>query len=557
MILSIVTGTYNRSGHLRHMIDSARRNIPHGWRYEFVVVDGGSADGTQAWCKEQPDVRLIEHGELRGAIAAFCDGARAARGDYVLLANDDIVFNPGAIFPAVAHLETHLTCGAVAFADNRPSPGYSDGYKVQVMRAMRDGVAVDVPYAQVGLFRRALGEAAGWWGADDPDFPGHTYGGDNYLSARIWEMGYTVDVVAGCTVNDLVPMDDLRQRNQAVERDNPAAYYKRYPQGPALPNALAAGADERLRVLYMPIYERGYGKYKAGLREALARVGVVYEIDYVNEPYDLPGIVRAWQPHLLLMQAHDANSIRLDSLHQARQICPSMVVVNWNGDVYTRGLTDAAMLDYLRHVDAQLVVNAAALDVYQQHGIPAAYWQVAFEPVDYDALPVMPAHEIVFLGNAYSPARRELGATLKATGRDVGLYGFGWAFEQRNTTYHFAESAALYRSAKIAIGDNQYPNERGFVSNRLFEALASGAFLLHQHVEDMDELTGLRAGTHYVEWGDLDDLQRQIETWLAPRRDARRRRIAEAGRAYVHEHHSFDARVRELWDILEQLYERA
>src|SRR4051812_22400510 len=92
MLLSLVSGTYNRLAPLRQMVESARRYLHRGLAYEIVIVDGGSTDGTQTWCRAQPDVRLIEHGALKGAIAAFCDGAFAARGKYVLLANDDVQF---------------------------------------------------------------------------------------------------------------------------------------------------------------------------------------------------------------------------------------------------------------------------------------------------------------------------------------------------------------------------------------------------------------------------------------------------------------------------------
>jgi len=102
MLLSVVTGTYNRRESLAQMIASARREIPRGIAYEFVVVDGGSTDGTLEWCKQQPDVYLIQHGALLGAIRAFCDGARTARGEYVLLANDDIEFRPYSIIAAIS-----------------------------------------------------------------------------------------------------------------------------------------------------------------------------------------------------------------------------------------------------------------------------------------------------------------------------------------------------------------------------------------------------------------------------------------------------------------------
>ena len=110
-------------------------------------------------------------------------------------------------------------------------------------------------------------------------------------------------------------------------------------------------------------------------------------------------------------------------------------------------------------------------------------------------------------------------------------------------------AAALYRRCKIAIGDNQY-GDKGFVSNRLFEALANGAFLLHQTIPGLEELTGLVDGVHYVSWGDYDDLRAQARTYLAD--DAARRRIAAAGEAFVRAHHSFDARVQELFTLIER-----
>lgn len=555
MILSIVTGTYNRLHHLRTMITSARINIPAGISYEIIIVDGGSIDGTQAWCKAQADIILIEHKELRGAIAAFCDGAKAARGDYVLLANDDILFDFDSIIPAIMHLETNPTCGAVAFADDRLAPGYEHvrGFKVQEMPARRNGHTVPAIYAQVGLFRRWLGDAAGWWGADDSDFDGHTYGGDNYLSARIWESGYSVEIVDGCRIRDSSPIDELRDHNYAIERQNPGLYHERFPGGPVLTDRpqMDNPQSERLRILYLPIYERGYGKYKRGLRDALARAGLVYEIDYVNQRFDLSRVVRQFQPHVLLMQCHAHNSIDVSALAEARQIYPGMLVVNWNGDVYEQQLVSKDILQFLRHVDLQLTVNFNVLPRYEMEGIHSAYWQVAFEPVDYENLPVVPKHDVVMLANAYSPERQQFGMLLQnMPGINVGLYGRGWKYAQGESTYNFAKGAALYQNAKIAIGDNQYPNDYGFVSNRIFEALASGVFLLHQTISGLEELTGIQDGVHYVAWSDITDLQRKIKHWLQPRYSKRRQQIAAMGREYTHSHHSFDCRVRELFQEL-------
>jgi hypothetical protein len=559
MQLSIVTGTYNRREYLAQMVKSARSCMPRGMDYEFVIVDGGSTDGTIDWCLQQADIELIEQGELLGAIKAFDAGAYAARGEYVILGNDDIVFHPNSIVPAIVALESDTRAGAVAFLDDRPAPGYGSEFKIQTMTVLdTNGVSVNAPYAQVGMFRRWLGDACGWWGSRDTAFNGHTYGGDNYLSSRIYEHGYSVAVVETCKVSDLIPPDGLRERNHEIEQQNGSAYYRRYPTPPifAAQPTIANPQEEKLRTLYLPIFEPHEGAqqlHKKGLREALSRQGLVYEIDYVNTRYDLVEAVKAFKPHLLLIQAHAPNAIPVDKLKAAREVHPNMIVVNWNGDVYEKQLISPEMLAYLHHFDLSLVVNENVVPIQERAGIPSAYWQVGYEPVDYDALPDVPAHEVVFLANCYSDSRKALGRLLQSMpGINVGLYGRGWNYGNGDCTYNFPVSSALYSTARISIGDNQYPDHRGFVSNRIFEALASGAFLLHQTVPGLEDLTGLVDGTHYVSWSDEMDLQQKIKHYLTQRYEKGRARIAEAGRDYVRSAHNFDKRVEELFRLIQR-----
>lgn len=113
--------------------------------------------------------------------------------------------------------------------------------------------------------------------------------------------------------------------------------------------------------------------------------------------------------------------------------------------------------------------------------------------------------------------------------------------------YDFKSACKVYRGAKISIGDSQWP-ETGFVSNRVFQALAAGgSALAHQWFRDM-ELLGLVDGETCIIWKGFADLENKIRYYL--NHEDERRRIARAGERLALEKHSFDARVQELLEML-------
>ena len=114
-MITVVTGTYNRLPYLQAMLNSAYQSageIP----IDFVIVDGGSTDGTIEWCKTRNDIRLIEQGQLLGACRAFNAGFDVVESDYALAANDDIEFNGDGIQRAYGHLVNHPSSGGVALS---------------------------------------------------------------------------------------------------------------------------------------------------------------------------------------------------------------------------------------------------------------------------------------------------------------------------------------------------------------------------------------------------------------------------------------------------------
>jgi hypothetical protein len=194
-----------------------------------------------------------------------------------------------------------------------------------------------------------------------------------------------------------------------------------------------------------------------------------------------------------------------------------------------------------------LGVNETVKEPYAQHGIKYEYWQVASEePTDY---PTMPEYDVLFLANCYSDGRRKFGETLKSLPYKVGLYGSGWGDLGEGTTlYDFSTSHALMRNSKIVIGDNQHPTQTGFVSNRFFETLHAGAFLLHQPIPGFERLTGFKVGKHYAEFTDTQSLADQVHYWMG--NETKREKIRKAGNRLCKSKHSFDARVKELFDVL-------
>jgi glycosyltransferase involved in cell wall biosynthesis len=566
--ISVVTGTWNRLSLLKEMIASTRAQFPVGMSYEIIVADGGSTDGSLEWLREQRDIVLLEQGKLIGAVKAFTEAAKVARGQYVVMANDDIEFWDGAILKAIIYINEHQNCGQVAFEDNRLWG--NERYDVQYMPAFApDGRSTSALYGQVSLCPRWLGDAVGWWGGDDPTFPSRTYGADNYLSSRIWEMGYTVNRVEGARIRDFMPSDELRAINtEKKSRDNDAdAWLKRFNGGPRIVTepliAAPSGYERKLRILYLPIYERDHKaqhEQKRGLRDALAKYFWVAEYDYfaASDPAtmrsQLIALIQTFEPDMVLSQLHGPDMITERMLLELRSLCPRMVWANWNGDYWPAGLTSQGMIDLLRYVDLQLVVNGSVLKDYEARGIPAAYWQIGYEEPG-DELPDEPAYDILFQGGGYSEKRLELGKWLHFVAKadalgTVGLVGYNWGDLGTgiDTLYDFAAGKALINHARVVIGDNQYPDAYGFFSNRVLQTLAAGGgLLLHQHVPGMEELTGLIDGIHFIGWRDLEDLRVKLNYWLNPENEKKRRKVARAGMIFVREAHSFDARLRELF----------
>lgn len=564
MIVSVVSGTYNRLQHLKQMVQSVRISIGGKIPYEVVLVDGGSSDGTIEWCRQQDDIKLIEQGELLGGVKAFNAGAVTAAGRYVILANDDVVFVGTSILRAIAFMEDHPRTGVGCFYQDR------DGkpWHVETMPAVKDGRQGTAYYGQVCIVPKELGDRVGWWGSYL-----HTYGGDNELSANILELGYKVTPIECACIHDLQAQDTLRTINhgnpgQMARRGQPhpdtVKWYKKWSRnglvGPVISNKGVSLRQKQQRFLYAPIYEPGHAlqrRTKTGLFDALSEHGLVYEHDYVAKGVQhLLEIAEDFQPDVMVLQVQDVSTITIGTMRELRQLCPNAKIVTWNGDYHPDNLYNiqyARALSYADHAGFALASDKFR-DFCRKHNVPWFYWQIGYEETDAKPLPNTPRHDVVFLGNGYSSRRRALGnylASLRNEGIDVGIYG-AWPPETRSNganLYDFAEGARLYQNAKIAISDQQWPDATGYVSNRLFQAMAAGGCtVMQERFDGMEEWLGLEPGRHLLTWRNFDELGKKIDDVL--RNDRVRKKISKNGAKFMRKNHSFKRRVEELLEVL-------
>ena len=89
--VSIITPSVDGWHHLEPFLESVYAQDFPRERYDVIVVDNGSSDGTaEHLARRYPDVRVISNPENVGFAAANNQGARLARGRYLALLNNDM-----------------------------------------------------------------------------------------------------------------------------------------------------------------------------------------------------------------------------------------------------------------------------------------------------------------------------------------------------------------------------------------------------------------------------------------------------------------------------------
>ena len=548
------------------MVASVRRSIGYTIPYEIVLVDGGSTDGTIRWCHNQPDIHLIEQGELLGAIKAFNEGLYAAKGRYVVVGNDDIEYVDFSILRAYAFMQDNPDVGVGCFYQDRNGKAMH----VETMPAVVDGKRSRTFYGQVCMVPKVLGDAVGWWG----DY-NHTYGGDNELSCNILELGYRVVPIECACIHDFQIDDELRKVNAGYPqklaktgKGHPDSIRWRkkwtHPDGSVGPIVNTKRLRTRLdvperyfRIYYAPIYEIDHKlqhKTKKTLRESLEKYSTVYECDYMIEPLDdILDSVYTFNPDLVLLQAQDASDkFNVSTVHELREICPNAQLVMWNGDYHPKNLTNQDYINMLKLFDLCGFATLKFSKLYDSNGLNWMYLQAGFEDYPEADEPVTgDKWDFVFLGNGYSNFRKRLAGAMLTTKHRIGLYGM-WPHHYRSqgdTLYNYARNYQIYNSAKFAVSDQQWPDSTGYVSDRIFHSMRSGVTVLQQYFDGMEDLMGLKHGENCLVWRTVDDLQILMNTCMSISEEDRLE-IGRRGQEHVRDNYHYDNFVDRMMEAL-------
>lgn len=578
-MISLVTGTINRLRLLKRLVESVRSSVGD-LEYEIVIVDNNSTDGTREWLLEQPDVVYINIGEPRGSAPAFQLGFESCspQSEYVVTMNDDIAIDGDTIVRAARYLDNHPEVGQVAF-----------GHKYQ----NRKGISGTAPiiqkaygyvYGQCCMTRKWLGDFVRWCGPDEGYI---SYGWDNRLSMAIWNLGYKVVPLDGCTVTDWEFEDATRKKfaddmkKGGKPHPDTVRFAKHWKDRLPHPSQWKSAMDltTRLvhkiikgncRVLRFKAMMAANDHMRTACIDALAAWGpakqinmdaMIQNVGHYRFQQRAVQLVEEYKPDFVMMQAQRPNNILPETMQLMKEKYPDTFFFNWDGDTHYPLETfhyQAAMACHL-----QGLISPTMFPDYVLHGVPnVCYWPIGVEDEFLQAVRdpnKLHGPDVLFLGSLYGQGkfpeantRRDAVVALHRHNKvDFDVYGYGWnkvGIKTTITSEKFDVNPRLYTQCKMSLCISQTKEMWGYSSDRLYNVCATGCPALVQRFNGMEE-HGFVDGETCIAWDTIPEMLDKAGYYSLHHTE--REEIGAAGREVVHSRHTWPHRVNGLLAMLE------
>jgi GT2 family glycosyltransferase/Tfp pilus assembly protein PilF len=110
-VVSIIILTYNNLFYTRETIKSIKKytNVP----YEIIIVDNNSTDGTVEYLQNNPNLNVILNNYNKGFAAGCNQGISVAKGEYILLLNNDVIVTEGWLDRLLDYFKRDASLGIV------------------------------------------------------------------------------------------------------------------------------------------------------------------------------------------------------------------------------------------------------------------------------------------------------------------------------------------------------------------------------------------------------------------------------------------------------------
>lgn len=544
---SFVILTHNRLDMTKQCIESIMSTSSN---YELIIVDNASTDETCDWVSKRcPNAVIIRNKENVGIPKARNQGIKAAKTDYIVIMDNDVVLSQGWY----EEMFRPIMDGAdiVGIEGWQIDHSFAASWKCQAANERFDYLG-----GACTVFKRKVFEKIGL--LDEGFSPAYYEDVDICIRAKavgmklVWMPSKRIDHREHAT---LVHCQRTFKYQEALANSH-VRFAKKMRREIHVVHEMLPPVPKKLKILYLGMHwdygvrERGTSFEQDNFYPALRQWEHAAEFthfDYVDMG-KLYGIgkmsdmlyekVQQVAPDVIFSVWYDENhDPRRDMINKIRRTTPTKVV-SWFCDSHYR--YDNFDKPWAEYLDWCVTTSTAGLEKYKRdglgHKVIKSQWGAA---PSYKYMPdVIKDMDVLFVGQPHGD-RKQVIKSLQTAGIGVQTFGFGW--ERR---LGFQEMVGAFNRAKINLNLANGADVRvKQIKGRNFEVPACGGFLLTGVAENLSDY--YEFGKEIVTFDGTADLADKIKHYLAHPEE--REAIAKAGYERTMREHTYSHRFNQIF----------